>query len=265
MPFQTEATEPIEIVAVVLVAALLLTLLVVVRRRNKQTETSRALSASTVDEDDVPVPSDPLGRIIWLLRRRPWVRRGLSGVSVVLALVAVGMLGWPFFTDVYQRRLQAQLDTELASPEIEEAFVAGEVKTGDALTRIKIPKINVDVVVVEGTTQSALRAGAGHYVNTPLPCEIGNVGIAGHRTTYGKPFENLQELAPGDEIILETPIGSCRYVLVAQPFVVSPTDTHVVDPTEHGQLTLTTCHPKGSARQRLVVQAVLQTETATPA
>ncbi|HYD08866.1 MAG TPA: sortase [Acidimicrobiales bacterium] len=69
----------------------------------------------------------------------------------------------------------------------------------------------------------------------------------------------------GHEIILETPIGSCRYVLVAQPFVVSPTDTHVVDPTEHGQLTLTTCHPKGSARQRLVVQAVLQTETATPA
>ena len=261
--FQTEATEPVEIVALVLVAAMLLALLAVVRRRSKQTETTRALSAPALD--DRPAANDPLGRVVLLLRRRPWARRSLSGISVVLALVAVGMLGWPFFTDVYQRRLQAQLDTELASPEIQEAYVAGEVKTGDALTRIKIPKIKVDVVVVEGTTQSALRAGAGHYPQTPLPCEEGNVGIAGHRTTYGKPFHNLDQLAVGDEIILETPIGSCRYVLEVAPFVVSPTDTHVVDPTAHGQLTLTTCHPKGSAAQRLIVQAVLQPDAAAPA
>ena len=263
MPLQTEATEPIEIVAVVLVAIVLLALLVVVRRRPKHDETARALSSPAMA--DVPAPNDPLGRIVHVLRQRPWARRSLSGVSVVLALVAVGMLGWPFFTDVYQRRLQSHLDTELASPEIEQAFVAGEVKTGDALTRIKIPKIKVDVVVVEGTTQSALRAGAGHYPQTPLPCEPGNVGIAGHRTTYGKPFHNLDQLAVGDEIILETPVGSCRYVLEAVPFVVAPTDTHVVDPTPDGRLTLTTCHPKGSARQRLVVQAVLQPETATSA
>jgi sortase A len=262
MPFQTEATEPIEIVAVVLLAAMLCLLLVVVRRRSKQTELARALSSPSIE--DVPAPNDPLGRIVHVLRKRPWARRSLSGVSVILALVAVGMLGWPFFTDVYQRRLQSQLDTELASPEIEQAYVAGEVKTGDALTRIKIPKINVDVVVVEGTTQSALRAGAGHYPQTPLPCEAGNVAIAGHRTTYGKPFHNLDQLAPGDEITLETPIGSCRYILEAVPFVVAPTDTHVVDQTDRSMLTLTTCHPKGSARQRLIVQAVLQPE-ATPA
>jgi len=260
MPFQTEATEPAEIVAVVLLAVMLCSLLLVVRRRSKQTEVARALSAPSVE--DVPAPNDPLGRVVLALRRRPWARRSLSGVSVVLALVAVGMLGWPFFTDVYQRRLQSQLDTELASPEIQEAYVAGEVKTGDALTRIKIPKINVDVVVVEGTTQSALRAGAGHYPQTPLPCEAGNVAIAGHRTTYGKPFHNLDQLGPGDEITLETPIGSCRYVLEAVPFVVSPTDTYVIDQTDRSMLTLTTCHPKGSARQRLIVQAVLQPEAA---
>lgn len=254
--FQTEATEPIEILAVVLVAVLLTGLVFVARQRVRQTETARVLAESAETPDG--------GGFYGMLRRRPWARRGLSGLSVVLGLVAVGMLGWPFFTDVYQRRLQSQLDSELASPELEQAYMAGEVKTGDALTRIKIPAIQVDVVVVEGTTQSALRAGAGHYPTTPLPCENGNVGIAGHRTTFGKPFHNLDRLKPGDEIILETPIGSCRYVLEEAPFVVLPTDTHVVDPTPNGLLTLTTCHPKGSASQRLVVRAVLQTD-ATPA
>ncbi len=67
-----------------------------------------------------------------------------------------------------------------------------------------------------------MRAGAGHYPDTPLPCEDGNVGIAGHRTTYGKPFANLDQLGPGDTIILETPIGSCTYEVTKQPFIVSP-------------------------------------------
>ena len=59
---------------------------------------------------------------------------------------------------------------------------------------MKIPVLGVDVVVVEGTTASALRAGAGHYPETPLPCELGNVGIAGHRTTYGKLFNQIDRL-----------------------------------------------------------------------
>lgn len=258
MSLETEATEPIEIIALALVAILLLTLLFVVRRRSAQGATARALSTAATGE---PEPTDALGRIVLVLRRRPWVRHGLSALSMVFALGAIGALGWPFFTDVYQRRLQSQLDNELASPEIQQAYVADEIKTGDALTRIKIPAIDVDVVVVEGVTQSALRAGAGHYPATPLPCEVGNVGIAGHRTTFGKPFHNLDRLKPGDEITLETPIGSCRYVLESKPFVVLPNATDVVGPTEQGMLTLTTCHPKGSARQRLVVQAVLQTES----
>jgi sortase A len=116
----------------------------------------------------------------------------------------------------------------------------------------------VDVVVVEGTTASALRAGAGHYPQTPLPCEVGNVGIAGHRTTYGRPFHNLDRLKEGDDIILETPVGECRYKVAKVPYVVLPTDTSVVAPASESLLTLTTCHPKGSASHRLVVRAVLQ-------
>jgi sortase A len=189
---------------------------------------------------------------------RRMIASALTGVWVSLLGVAIVLLGYPVYTNLYQDRVQNRLEHQLLDPAYEQAYRAGKLDTGDALTRIRIPKINVDVVVVEGTTASALRAGAGHYPTTPLPCEQGNVGIAGHRTTYGKPFHNLDLLKPGDEIILETPIGQCTYKVAKAPFPVSPTDTSVVAPSSDGLLTLTTCHPKGSARQRLVVRATLQ-------
>jgi sortase A len=129
------------------------------------------------------------------------------------------------------------------------------VEVGDSLTRIRIPAIDVDVVVVEGITPTALRAGAGHYPQTPLPCESGNVAIAGHRTTYGKPFGNLDRLKAGDTIELTTPIGGCVYQLSRAPFTVAPSDISVIDPTAERSVTLTTCHPRGSAAQRLIVRA----------
>ena len=113
-------------------------------------------------------------------------------------------------------------------PRLRQAYLERRIQVGDSLTRIKIPAIDVDVVVVEGTSASALRAGAGHYPSTPLPCEQGNVGIAGHRTTYGRPFNNLDLLAPGDLIVLETPIGICTYK-VSEPYrIVAPDDMSVV-------------------------------------
>ncbi|MDQ1421607.1 MAG: sortase, partial [Acidimicrobiaceae bacterium] len=134
-------------------------------------------------------------------------------------------------------------------------YRAHRVATGDSLTRIKIPALGVDMVVVEGTTDSALKAGAGHYPSSPLPCEVGIVAFAGHRTTYGKPFANLDRLKAGDTIELDTPIGGCVYQLAQTPFVVSPTDISVLASTAARSLTLTTCNPKGSAAQRLVIRA----------
>jgi len=209
-----------------------------------------------MDSTSQPRPrSDGLNFLLEALRTRPWARRGISLLSVALLLVGIGLLGYPFATNVYQDRIQARLDRQLASPELEQAYRERRVETGDSLTRIKIPKIGVDVVVVEGTSQSALRAGAGHYPQTPLPCEIGNVAIAGHRTTYGKPFSNLDKLSPGDVIILETPIGACTYQVAKAPFAVDKTDTSVINPAADRQLTLTTCHPRGSAKQRLIIKA----------
>jgi sortase A len=169
------------------------------------------------------------------------------------------VIGYPFYTNLLQDRIQSRLDRQISSDELKEAYALRNVQVGDALTRIVIPDLDVNVVVVEGITASALRAGAGHYPDTPLPCEIGNVSIAGHRTTYGRPFHNLDLLEVGDTITLETPIGKCTYEVSAEPFTVTPRDIGIVSNTpDRAMLTLTTCHPKGSAKQRLVVQADLK-------
>ena len=189
-----------------------------------------------------------------LLRTRPWVRRSLSAVSVVLLLGGVALVGYPFFTNVWQTRLQTKLSKQLSSPELEQAYKDRTVETGDSLTRIRIPAIDVDTVVVEGVTPSALRAGAGHYPQTPLPCEVGNVSIAGHRTTYGKPFNNLDRLKVGDTIELTTPVGGCVYQVAKAPYPVDPNDMTVLDATGDRSVTLTTCNPKGSAAQRLIIK-----------
>jgi sortase A len=206
------------------------------------------------------------GWLVNVLRRRRWLRRSLSFASVAFTLVAVGMIGYPFYTNLYADRVQQRLDRQFASPELRADYVncrevgladpSCRIDSGDSLTRIQIPDIQVEVVVVEGVSSSALRAGAGHYPSTPLPCEAGNVSIAGHRTTYGRPFHDLDLLEPGDEIRLVIPIGQCTYRVVDTQ-IVSPNDVGVIATTADNRLTLTTCHPKGSARQRLVVTAEL--------
>ncbi len=205
----------------------------------------------------VRTPENVVERVVLVLKRRKAARAVLSLLSVGLLLGAAGMMGYPFYTNVYQDRLQSQLDRQLASPDLRDAYVNRSVGEGDSLTQIIIPRIDVDTIVVEGTTASALRAGAGHYPSTPLPCEVGNVAIAGHRTTYGKPFHALDVLEPGDRITLKTPIGQCTYE-VERSWITVPTDVAVVDNTPgEARLTLTTCHPKGSARQRLIVTATM--------
>lgn len=200
--------------------------------------------------------------VIRYLRDHAWARRSLSLTSIGLLLLAVGLLGYPLYTNLYQSRVQARASEQLASPELQQKYRdhrsgKAALRDGDSLTRIEIPDIEVDTIVVEGTTPSALRAGAGHYPGTPLPCEEGNVAIAGHRTTYGKPFANVDLLKPGAEIVLRTPIGSCTYEVERAPFIVAPTDKTVVGPLTGKYLTLTSCHPKHSAAKRIIVRAKL--------
>ena len=132
------------------------------------------------------------------------------------------------------------------------------------MARLVIPRIGLDMVVVEGTDTADLREGPGHYPTTPLPGQPGNVAIAGHRTTYAHPFYNLNELSPGDVIELSVPGHDWRYLMTAQ-LVVAPTDVAVAGPLGPGSwLTLTTCNPRYSAATRLVVRALLA-PTSAPA
>lgn len=136
---------------------------------------------------------------------------------------------------------------------------------GSAMARIQIPRIGVDKTVVEGVRVSDLRKGPGHYPNTPLPGQTGNAAIAGHRTTYGAPFGDIDKVLPGDEIIVTTIQGDFTYQVLEQGdghgyIIVAPTAVEVLRQDfsdSPNRLTLTACHPKGSARQRIIVVAEL--------
>jgi len=118
-------------------------------------------------------------------------------------------------------------------------------------------------VVIQGTNDAQLQQGPGHYTNTPLPGQTGNVGIAGHRTTWGHPFYDLNQLKPGNKIILVTTYGTFTYHVTTTQ-IVDPSDVAVLNPTPNATVTLTTCNPRYSASQRLVVSAALfSSSTAT--
>ncbi len=130
---------------------------------------------------------------------------------------------------------------------------------GAAFALIRIPKIEAlqdGWNVVEGVSSQDLRNGAGHMPNTALPGQPGNAVISGHRTTWGQPFRDLDALDPGDRIEVDTALGTHIYE-VKEIRIVKPTDVWVTDPREGAWLTLTTCNPEFSARERLVISAEL--------
>jgi sortase A len=134
---------------------------------------------------------------------------------------------------------------------------------GEAVAHISIPAIGLDKVVVQGVEVSDLKKGPGHYVDSPLPGQPGNAAIAGHRTTYGAPFNRIDELKAGDEILVTTLQGSFRYE-VREQLIVAPDQVDVLDDFDDNRLTLTSCHPKYSARQRIVVVSALVGPAAEP-
>jgi sortase A len=130
-------------------------------------------------------------------------------------------------------------------------------KAGDALGRIRIPEIGVSDVFVEGTAAPDLRRGPGHYPATPLPGQRGTVAIAGHRTTYGAPFHDVDQLRRGDRIELDMPYGRFTY-RVERLRIVKPTAVEVTDAVGYDRLVLSACHPLYSAAQRIIVFARLE-------
>jgi sortase A len=127
---------------------------------------------------------------------------------------------------------------------------------GDAVGRLTIPRIHLKDVFVEGTDAGDLRKGPGHYPYTPLPGQRGTVAIAGHRTTYGAPFRNIDKVRPKDAITVTMPYGTFTY-RVERTRIVKPTDVWVTQRVSYDRLILSACHPLYSAAKRIVVFARL--------
>ena len=142
---------------------------------------------------------------------------------------------------------------------------------GDALVKIEIPRIDVSYVVVEGVGLGDLAKGPGHFPESVLPGQLGNSAIAGHRTTHGAPFSDVDELRPGDEIVITYPTvgdSSPRFVYrVTGTEIVSPSDYADVVPTTdptRATLVLASCHPKRTSSQRIIVFAELVDSSSSP-
>jgi sortase A len=130
---------------------------------------------------------------------------------------------------------------------------------GSVLAHLSIPAIGVSQFVVSGTATGDLAKGPGHYTGTAMPGQAGNVVIAGHRTTHGAPFNKLGDVSVGNTIVLSTLTGqNLTYVVSQAPFAVSPGDVTVLNDFGDNRITLTTCNPEFSARQRLIVVAELK-------
>jgi sortase A len=194
-----------------------------------------------------------------------------------------------FVTDMINKGTQRDLSQSLHSqwqrtpPASASAAPRPDLTGGNAFAVLYIPRLGADYqrVVLEGTAEKELSQGPGHYVGTALPGQPGNMGLAGHRVGKGSPFLDLDQLRPGDPIVVETVDSWFVYRvlgdratgdLTADPSgipgqeIVRPTDVQVLSPTPDGPenaaptgsyLTLTTCHPKYSARKRLVIHAAL--------
>ena len=141
-----------------------------------------------------------------------------------------------------------------AAPPADADAAEPEVRIGS----IAIPRMHLDTPLFEGVTLTTLDRGPGHWPGTAMPGDVGNVVIAGHRVSHSKPFRHLDDLVPGDDVVLTTATGTFHYTVVSSE-VVTPDALHIVDQTPARTATLFACTPPGSTRFRLVVHLELRT------
>ena len=122
---------------------------------------------------------------------------------------------------------------------------------------IEIPRIGLNHAVFHGISLRTIDHGPSHWPGTAMPGEVGNSVFAGHRVTHSRPFRNIDQLAPGDEVIFNVNNGRFVYVVTGSE-VVTPKALHIVNPTPTATATLFACHPPGSARFRYVVRLALK-------
>ena len=198
--------------------------------------------------------------------------RGLAGLVGELMITAGAFLllfvGWQlWWTDVTSDADAATAVSTLQGDFDDPAWVQPRhVALGDAFAIVRIPRFGSGFArpLYEGTGHDVLQRGIGHYQGTAMPGAVGNFAMAGHRTTYGKPFNRIDELVDGDTIVVETKANWFVYRVTGHQ-IVAPTQISVLLPVPDepdaeptvAVLTMTSCHPEYSARERYVVHAEL--------
>ncbi len=210
-----------------------------------------------------------------LVRGMGWLAIA-SGLLIVLYL-AYALLFTTVRTDRAQSDLAEQWSLEVgeAGPGAAAPVAAGAVDAppvapaGEAVAVLEFsrpgeaeaPVHDEPLYVVEGVGVADLRKGPGHYPESAAPGSVGNFSVAGHRSTYGAPFYNLEQLRPGDEVRVTDRAGARFTYRVVESRIVTPGDSSVLRADalgpERSLLTLTTCHPRFSNAQRLIVHAEL--------
>lgn len=242
------------------------------------------MSNVVTEESESNAPAEARGRsVVRAVRFVGWTSVWLG--LFLLGFVAHQLFVTSFFAQQNNAALEAEAEEHFEMVEITEvAYVApdapdtpestdpdeplppapvllveGDPPEHEAFAIIRVPTIDrlkEGWAVVEGVKRSDLKNGAGHMPSTPLPGQPGNSVISGHRTTYGAPFHELEQLELGDEIEVETGLGIHTYQ-VRESIIVRPTEIWVTEQRSGAWLTLTTCNPKFSSRERLVVFAEL--------
>jgi sortase A len=229
-------------------------------------------------------------------RRRSLGRKIRRWLGLALVLAGVGVLAWAFvvwrwndpFTAFYTHREQAELRRELnalvetsppaiastpAAAKPSRAEVRADVERaarrlrasaseGSAIGRLVVPRLGLDMVVVDGTSSSSLKRGPGLDRRTFMPGEGELSYIAGHRTTYGAPFANVDRLRPNDPITVVMPYGTLHY-RVTRHQIVDDEDLSVLRSKHTDLLALQACHPRFFATQRYIVWATLRSISAS--
>lgn len=216
-----------------------------------------------------------------------FLRRFVRFLSAGLLVVGVGLIGWALLVWQWQDPITFLLmrrDQRVLAKQFEEQLAAyrppvlsstsGGVPTvavqaaryrqaatrGAPIARLRIPKLGLDVVVVNGTDRDTLRKGPGRHLASWMPGEGQLVYVAGHRTTYGAPFSRIDRLGKGDRVTIELPYGRFAYSVVGRR-IVPATFLQVLESRGRDELALQACWPRFSARQRIIVYARLAKAT----
>ena len=206
-----------------------------------------------------------------------WVVGTLGEVLITLGLLLLLFVSWQlWWTDVTANREQAGTIQALergfsgaggaGAAATDSAATLRKVPFGEAFAIVRIPRLGADYArpVLHGIDRETLKEGVGHYPDTVMPGQVGNFSVAGHRTTYGKPFTDIDLLQKGDVIVVETKASYLVYA-VDRHVIVTPDRVEVIAPVPQrpgvkptqAWMTLTSCHPRYSALERYVVFAKL--------